>query len=121
MRRKHHDLLAWQQGVALVKVIYRLTEAFPQSELYALTSQMRRAAVSVPANIAEGLGRNSAKELLRYLAIARGSLSELDTYLVLTRELGYASSTEQADVQIDRVFGLVGGLINSHRKSRAPE
>ena len=121
MKRKHHDLLAWQQSIALVKVIYRLTEGFPQNELYALTSQMRRAAVSVPANIAEGLGRNSTKELLRYLAIARGSLSELDTYLVLTRELGYASSTEQADVQIDRVFGLVGGLINSHRKSRAPE
>lgn len=121
MRRKHHDLLAWQQSIALVKVIYRLTENFPQSELYALTNQMRRAAVSVPANIAEGVGRGGTKELLRYLAIARGSLSELETYLVLARELGYASSTEQADIQIDRVFGLVGGLINSHRRSNTPE
>ncbi len=121
MKRKHHDLLAWQQSISLVKEIYRLTESFPQSELYALTSQMRRAAVSVPANIAEGMGRNSTKELLRFLAIARGSLSELETYLVLAREPGYASSTEQADNQIDRVFGLVGGLINSYRKSSVQE
>ena len=119
MKRKHHDLLAWQQSIALVKVIYRLTENFPQSELYALSSQMRRAAVSVPANIAEGMGRYSTKELLQFLTIARGSLSELDTYLVLAKELGYVNSTEQADNQLDRVFGLVGGLINSHRKSSA--
>ena len=119
MKRRHHDLLAWQQSIELVKVIYRLTANFPQSELYSLTSQMRRAAVSVPANIAEGLGRDSAKELLRFLVIARGSLTELDTYLVLTRELGYATNTEQADNQIDRVFGLLGGLINSRKKSSA--
>jgi len=117
VKRTHHDLLAWQQSIALVKVIYHLTASFPQSELYALTNQMRRAAVSVPANIAEGMARNSTKELLQFLTIARGSLSELETYLVLTRELGYASDTQQADTQVDRVFGLIGGLINSHRKS----
>jgi four helix bundle protein len=72
VKRKHHDLLAWQQSIALVKIIYRLTENFPQSELYALTSQMRRAAVSVPANIAEGMGRNSTKELLQFLTMAKG-------------------------------------------------
>ncbi len=121
MKRKHHDLLAWQQGVALVKAIYRLTETFPNSELYGLTSQMRRAVVSVPANIAEGMGRNSAKELLQYLVVARGSLSELDTYLVLSKELGYASGTDEVEIQIDRVFGLIGGLINSHRKSGVQE
>jgi four helix bundle protein len=67
VKRKHHDLLAWQQGVSLVKAIYRLTANFPHSELYGLTSQMRRAAVSVPANIAEGMGRNTTKELLQFL------------------------------------------------------
>ena len=117
MKRKHHDLLAWQQSIELVKIIYRLTESFPQSELYGLTAQMRRAAVSVPANIAEGMGRNSTKELLQFLTIARGSLSELDPFVVLARELGYAKSADQVEAQLDRVFGLVGGLINSHRKA----
>ncbi len=120
MRRKHHDLLAWQQGIVLVKAVYRLTQGFPQSELYALTSQMRRAAVSVPANIAEGMGRNSAKELLQYLTIARGSLSELDTYVVLARELEYSKDTTEIETTIDRVFGLIGGLINAHRKPSMP-
>jgi four helix bundle protein len=117
VKRKHHDLLAWQQGIELVKIIYRLTENFPQREVYGLTAQMRRAAVSVPANIAEGMGRNSTRELLQFLTIARGSLSELDTFVVLARELGYTKSTDQADNQLDRVFGLVGGLINSNRKT----
>ena len=120
MKRKHHDLLAWQQSIVLVKLIYRLTENFPSSELYGLTSQMRRAAVSVPANIAEGMARNSTKELLRFLAVARGSLSELDTHLVLSRELGFANSTMEMEAQLDRVLGLIGGLINSYRKSSGP-
>jgi four helix bundle protein len=116
VRRKHHDLLAWQQGIVLVKAVYRLTQRFPQSELYALTSQMRRAAVSVPSNIAEGMGRNSTKELLQFLMIARGSLSELDTYMVLAKELEYSKDTDDIETTIDRLFGLIGGLINAHRK-----
>ena len=119
MKRAHHDLLAWQQGIALVKVVYQLTSTFPKSELYALTSQMRRAAVSVPANIAEGVARNTTGDFLRFLHIARGSLSELETYVVLARELGYASDTQQIDAHLERVFGLVGGLINSQREPNA--
>ena len=121
VRRKHHDLLAWQQGVALVKAIYGLTQNFPQAELYALTSQMRRAAISVPANIAEGMGRNTTKELLQFLIIARGSLTELDTYLVLARELGYTKETDGIETTLDRVFGLIGGLINANRKAATPQ
>jgi four helix bundle protein len=121
VRRKHHDLLAWQQAVALVKAIYRLTQNFPRSEVYALTSQMRRAAISVPANIAEGMGRSTIKELLQFLIIARGFLSELDTYLVLARELGYTKETGDIEITFDRVFGLIGGLINANRKPAAPQ
>ena len=121
MKRKHHDLLAWQQGIVLVKAIYRLTAGFPQSELYGLTSQMRRSAVSVPANIAEGMGRDSTKELLHFLIVARGSLSELDTYVVLSKELGFAPTTEEIESLVDRVFALLGGLINSHRKQGTRE
>ena len=120
MRRKHHDLLAWQQAIVSVKEIYRLTQNFPHSEIYALTSQMRRAAVSVPANIAEGMGRNSTKELLQFLTIARGSLSELDTYLVLAKELGFSKETHDIEITIERLFGLIGGLINAHRKPSPP-
>ena len=121
MRRNHHDLLAWQQGVALVKAVYSLTQNFPQAELYALTSQMRRAAISVPANIAEGMGRNTTKELLQFLIIVRGSLTELDTYLVLARELGYIKETDDIEATLDRVFGLIGGLINANRKAATPQ
>ena len=119
MRRKHHQLVAWQAAIALVKKIYETTKFFPQNEVYGLTSQMRRAAVSVPANIAEGAGRTTSKEFVQFLSIARGSLSELNTYLVICKELGYLSDTSELEALIDRVFGLVGGLINSERRMTA--
>ena len=81
MRRKYRDLHAWQRAIELVKVIYRLTAAFPDSERLGLTAQMRRAAVSVPSNIAEGAARRTTREYLHFPGIARGSLSELDTQL----------------------------------------
>jgi four helix bundle protein len=118
VRRKHHDLLAWQQSIALVKTVYRLTADFPREETYGLSSQMRRAAVSVPANIAEGIARNSRKELLQFLSIARGSLSELETYIVVAKDLRFARDTEEIENAVDRVFSLLGGLINSYRKAR---
>jgi four helix bundle protein len=115
MKRKHHDLLAWQEGIALVKLVYDATKNFPRSELYGLTSQMRRAAVSVPANIAEGAGRTSQKEFLQYLSIARGSLTELETYVILAKELAFAEQPVQVEQKIDRVLALLGGLINAER------
>ena len=106
-------------GGYAVKKIYETTKSFPQNEIYGLTSQMRRAAVSVPANIAEGAARTTTKEFLQFLSIARGSLSELDTYVIISRELGYLSDVAEVEALIDRVFGLIGGLINSERRVAA--
>ena len=112
-------MVAWQAAIMLVKKIYETTKSFPQNEVYGLISQMRRAAVSVPANIAEGAGRTTAKEFVQFLSIARGSLSELDTYIVICKDLGYVSDTAELESLMDRVFGLVGGLINSERRVAA--
>ena len=117
MRRKHHDLLVWQRAIDMVKDVYRITSAFPSSEAFGLTSQMRRSAVSVPSNIAEGAARTSNKEFLHFLSMARGSLSELETQLVIAKQVGYAPETIELEKQIDDVFGLLGGLINSIRDS----
>ena len=119
MARKHHNLVAWQQAIALVKAVYTLSGRFPRSETYGLISQMRRAAVSVPANLAEGVGRSGARDRIQFFVIARGSLTELDTYIVLAKELGYASDTSEIEGILDKVFGLVGGLINAERGKSA--
>lgn len=111
--RVHHRLEAWQEAMALAEEVYRLTYGFPKEEAYGLTSQMRRAAVSVPSNIAEGAARGSNKEFLHYLLIARGSLSELDTQLLLADRLSYLSEKESTMVQIEKVFALLGGLVKS--------
>ena len=92
--RNYKDLKVWQQGVELTKRIYRLTQTLPKEELYGLTSQMRRAAVSVPSNIAEGHVRQSLKEYIRHLSIATASLAELETQLLLCCDLDYATEEE---------------------------
>src|SRR5881628_197411 len=89
--KSHRDLIVWQKAMDLVTSIYRATESFPKTETYGLTSQIRRAAVSVPANIAEGQGRRLAGEYLQFLANARGSLLELDTHLEIAVRLGILS------------------------------
>ncbi|MDB5902695.1 MAG: four helix bundle protein, partial [Betaproteobacteria bacterium] len=94
MKRNHRDLHAWQQAIELVAAIYALTSRFPDSERYGLTSQMRRAAVSVPSNIAEGAARASTRDLIRFLNIAAGSLSELDTLVAVAKKLGYVENLE---------------------------
>ena len=111
--RKHHELLAWQEAIKLAGLVYQISRAFPKEEIYALTSQMHRAAVSIPSNIAEGAGRTGRKEFLQFLSIARGSLCELETQLILAKNLGYVSDTSNIDEQIERLFGLLGGLMNS--------
>ena len=117
MRRAHHDLLAWQQAMALVKQVYALTASFPSDEKFGLVAQMRRAAVSIPSNIAEGAARQSNREFSQFLVIARGSLSELDTQIRIAQDLGFCAVETELEILIDRVFGLIGGLLNSTRKA----
>ena len=98
----HRDLNVWKKSITLVKDVYVQTKSFPNEELYGLTSQMRRAAVSIPSNIAEGFARNSDKELLRFLSIALGSASELETQIIICNEIGYIKP---------EVFNAMYGLI----------
>jgi four helix bundle protein len=90
----YRDLKVWQLGMEVAEQVYRLTAEFPKSEIYGLSSQMRRAAVSIPSNIAEGQGRDSTKEFLHFLAIAFGSLCELETQLLLARRFSYLSDKD---------------------------
>jgi four helix bundle protein len=92
--RHYKDLLIWQRGIGLAKLIYRLTANFPNEQGYGLTSQLRRAAVSIPSNIAEGQARRSTKEFLQFLSHAEGSLAELETQLLLSVELGFSEQTQ---------------------------
>ena len=115
MRRQHHELLAWKLAVELVTDLYDLTSAFPPTETYGLTAQIRRAAVSVPSNIAEGAARTTKREFAQFLSIARGSLSEIDTQLEIARRLGYVDDDRAVQLKMDRVFGLIGGLLKVQR------
>ena len=90
----HKDLRVWQQSIDLVSSVYLMTKSFPKDELFGLVSQMRRAAVSVPSNIAEGFARGTDKEKIHFLRISSGSMSELETQLVLSKELEYISEEE---------------------------
>ena len=112
-KRKHHELRAWQSAMSLVKDIYRITALFPKEEMYALTSQMRRAAVSIPSNIAEGAARGTDKEFAHFLHVARGSLSELETQLIIAHELAYVEELLDIEQQVEQIFILIGGLIKS--------
>ncbi len=109
----HRDLIAWQKAMELVTEVYRITQTFPKEELYGLTSQMRRSAVSIPSNLAEGHGRNSRKEFHQFVGQARGSLVELETQLEIALNLGYLQKDE-AEVLLDRA-SEVGRLVNGLR------
>jgi len=108
--RGHRDLVAWQKGMQLVKEIYRVTHDFPRDEIYGLTAQLRRAAVSVPSNLAEGHGRNSRKEFHQFVGHARGSLLEVETQIEIARDLGYLPPQPAADL-LERA-SEVGRVLN---------
>jgi four helix bundle protein len=90
----HKDLDIWKMGLDLVEKVYRITQSFPKNEQFGLIAQMRRAVVSIPSNIAEGAARNSKKEFLQYLYISLGSLSEVETQLLISQRLGYLTDEE---------------------------
>ena len=113
--RGFRSLNAWQSSYELTLEIYRATKQFPSEELYALTSQLQRAAVSVPANIAEGYERNHQKEYKQFLYIAKGSLGEIETHLMLARDLGYLNNSDYDNIEErrSRTARLLIGLIRS--------
>ena len=112
------SLIVWQDAMNLVEIIYRQTKQFPKEEIYGLTNQMRRAAVSIPANIAEGNGRISRKEYLQFLSIANGSLTELETHLLIALRIQYLNikDMERIQKQLDSVGRLLTALRKSLRK-----
>jgi four helix bundle protein len=113
--QSHRDLIAWQKAVELVARSYEITRSFSREEQFGLTQQLRRAVVSVAANIAEGKGRGTAKEFTRFLAIASGSLTEVDTHFVIARRLGYINEATLEEVvgQIEEVGRIITGLRKS--------
>ena len=118
MNRPHKKLDVWKESVALATEIYKITNNFPKSEIYGIVSQMRRAAVSVPSNSAEGAARNSDKEFAQFLNIAGGSLSELDTQVEIAANLGYVTVEikEVVDLKISAISAKLAGLIMNIRK-----
>jgi four helix bundle protein len=119
MAENYRDLIAWQKAKSLVLSVYRCTRLFPRDEIYGLTSQMRRAAVSVPSNIAEGKGRNSQRELVQFLFHARGSLLELETQLSIAYDLEYIELPvfETLESQTRELGRILNGLINRFQPS----
>lgn len=113
--KSHRDLIVWQKAMDLVTSVYSTTDSFPRSELYGLTSQIRRAAASVPANIAEGQGRRMGGEYLQFLGNARGSLLELDTHLEIAVRLGMLSKEAHSTLMesLIEVRKLLNGLMRS--------
>jgi len=114
----YRDLIAWKKGMQLVGAIYDATDSFPQHEIYGLTSQLRRAAVSIPSNVAEGQAHYTNREFIRFLRHARGSLAEIETQILISRDRGYLRE-EQADKLIglsDELGRVLSGLINSMKK-----
>jgi four helix bundle protein len=113
--KDHRDLIAWQKVMNLVTSIYKASKNFPKEELYGLTSQLRRAAVSIPANIAEGQGRRSKPEFRQFLGHARGSLLEVDTHLEIALRLEYLSLKEHSQLheQLKEIGRIINGLLRS--------
>ena len=119
----HKDLRVWQQSMELVTLIYKATKVFPKDEVFGLTSQMRRAAVSVPSNIAEGYARGTEREKLHFLRMSSGSMSELETQVLLSLNLGYISQESYLGLSdlITAVWKQLNALISSLRKRQNPQ
>ncbi len=108
--KTYQDLIVWQRSRELVVLVYRLTDAFPGAELFGLTSQIRRAVISIPSNVAEGFRRKSVKEKIQFLRIAYGSGSELETQLILSTDLGFLEKDDL--VRVDNLLHEVMSMLN---------
>jgi four helix bundle protein len=106
----HHKLEVWKRSIEFVTAIYKLTESFPKSEIYGLVQQLRRSAISIPSNIAEGAGRNSKNEFKQFLSIAQGSIAELETQLLIARNLGFVKEPESLLIELDELSKMIIGL-----------
>jgi len=114
--KSYRDLLVWQKAIDLVVEAYRATASFPKSETYGLTSQIRRAASSIPANIAEGYGRGSRKEYVQFLTVAQGSLKELETHFIVAEKLSYLTASKILS-ETDELGRMLGSLIRKLKVS----
>lgn len=113
--QNYRELIAWQKAMDLVARIYQITESFPKTETFGLTNQMRRAAVSIPSNIAEGQGRSTTKDFMHFLHIARGSLQELETQVTIAQRLGFITEAAQMELttNICEIVRILSGLLKS--------
>jgi four helix bundle protein len=116
--KSYQELIVWQKSIVLAKKTYSFTQLFPKEEIYGMTSQMRRASVSICCNIAEGQARNSTGEFKQFLGIAKGSLAELETLLLLSQELNLLKDNEYQDLSVncEEINKLLNGLLKSLNK-----
>ena len=116
--KDYRDLIVWQKAMDLVETIYRATGTFPREEIYGLTSQMRRAAISIPSNIAEGNGRNTTRDYVHFLGMAYGSVKEVETQALIAERLRYinASRSDELVKLTGEIARLISGLINSLKR-----
>ena len=119
--KSYKELIVWQKAIKLVKKIFLLTNKFPKSELYGLISQMRRSAVAIPSNIAEGYGRKSSKEYAQFYAIAYGSALELETQIIITKDLDFAplENFQKADMLLEEVSRMLNSMTSRMKELNA--
>src|SRR5256885_9009610 len=110
--RSYKDLLVWQKAIALAKIVYRLTQKYPSEERFGLVAQMRRAAVSIPSNIAEGQARHTTGEFIQFISHAEGSTAEIETQLILSVELGFTVKEQSTNefILLDDIRRMLNGL-----------
>ena len=119
--KDYRELIAWQKAMDLVEMVYRATENFPKREVYGLTSQLRRAVVSIPSNIAEGQGRSTTRDFMHFLSIANGSLKEVETQILVAQRLGYTGEEQTSELiaHTTEVGRIISGLMNSLKRKNA--
>jgi len=115
MENTYKDLIVWQKGIDLVMAVYKLTEKFPKTEIYGLTSQMRRAAISIPSNIAEGRRKNSPNDYRRFLLISFGSGAELETQIIIAKKLNFADFDDYkiSEDLLNEIMRMLNKMINN--------